>query len=86
MEFFEELWLFLKVRKKFWMILIFAVLLLFGGLVLAAKGSSMGVFIYTISRPYMIVLGISAFIMTAPPPSSRTAISSPQHRKSVLHA
>jgi hypothetical protein len=48
MDFFKELWLFLKVRKKFWMIPIFAVLLIFGLLVLAAKGSSMGVFIYTI--------------------------------------
>ena len=48
MNFFKELWLFLKIRKKFWMIPIFAVLLLFGGLILAAKGSSMGVFIYTL--------------------------------------
>lgn len=48
MELIHELWLFLKVRKKFWMLPIFAVLLLAGSLIVAAKGSAMGVFIYTL--------------------------------------
>jgi len=48
MSFLQELWLFLKVRKKFWMIPIFAVMVLCGSLIVAAKGSSMGVFIYTL--------------------------------------
>ncbi len=48
MEFLQELWLFLKIRKKFWMLPIMAVLLLVGSLLFAVKGSAMGVFIYTL--------------------------------------
>ncbi len=48
MDFLQELWLFLKIRKKFWMFPIFAVLLLCGTLIIATKGSAMGVFIYTL--------------------------------------
>ncbi|MFA5593145.1 MAG: DUF5989 family protein [Micavibrio sp.] len=47
-EFLRELWLFLKVRKKLWMAPIFIIMLLCGSLILAAKGSPLGVFIYTI--------------------------------------
>lgn len=48
MELIQELWMFLKIRKKYWMIPIFAILLMTGALIVAAKGSSVGIFIYTL--------------------------------------
>lgn len=44
----RELWLFLRVRKKFWMLPIIAVLLLVGALLIFAQGSALAPFIYTI--------------------------------------
>jgi Family of unknown function (DUF5989) len=43
-----ELWRFMRVRKKFWMLPIFVVMLILGGLLLLAKGSAIAPFIYTI--------------------------------------
>lgn len=43
-----ELWAFLRVRKKFWLLPILLVLMVFGGLMLLAQGSAMAPFIYTI--------------------------------------
>jgi hypothetical protein len=43
-----ELWRFMRVRKKFWMLPIFVVMLVLGGLLLLAKGSAIAPFIYTI--------------------------------------
>ncbi len=43
-----ELWRFLRVRKKFWLLPIFVVLFLFGVLILASQGSAIAPFIYTI--------------------------------------
>ena len=48
MDFLKELWLFLKVRKKFWMLAIFIILVIFGGIIVAAKGSAIAPFIYTV--------------------------------------
>lgn len=48
MEFFKELWMFLKVRKKFWLVPIFIIMVLFGGLIVAAKGTAVAPFIYTV--------------------------------------
>ena len=48
MDFLKELWLFLKIRKKFWMLPIFLILVLFGGIIVAAKGSAIAPFIYTV--------------------------------------
>ena len=48
MEFFKELWMFLKVRKKFWLLPIFVIMVLFGGLIVLAKGSAVAPFIYTV--------------------------------------
>ena len=48
MGFFSELWLFLRVRKKFWLIPIFVMMALFGGLLVLTKGSAVAPFIYTI--------------------------------------
>jgi hypothetical protein len=44
----RELWLFLRVRKKFWMLPIILVLLLVGALLIFAQGSALAPFIYTI--------------------------------------
>jgi len=48
MTFLIELWQFLKVRKKFWLLPIFIMMVLFGGLIILAQGSAIAPFIYTI--------------------------------------
>ena len=48
MEFLRELWQFLKVRKKFWLLPIIIILLLFGVLVVLTTGTAIAPFIYTI--------------------------------------
>ena len=47
MEFLKEFWEFLKVRKKYWLIPILLVLVLFGGLIVLSQGSAIAPFIYT---------------------------------------
>jgi hypothetical protein len=48
MDFLIEFWEFLKVRKKYWLIPILLVLVLFGGLIILSQGSAVAPFIYTI--------------------------------------
>ena len=48
MDFLKEFWEFLKVRKKYWLIPIIIVLVLFGGLIILSQGSAVAPFIYTI--------------------------------------
>ena len=48
MEFLRELWGFLRVRKKFWLLPILIMMAVFGGLVVLTKGSAVAPFIYTI--------------------------------------
>ncbi len=48
MSFLSELWMFLKVRKKFWLLPIVVMMVVFGGIVVLAKGSAVAPFIYTI--------------------------------------
>jgi hypothetical protein len=48
MWFIKEFFDFLKVRKKYWLIPIFIVLVLFGGLIILSQGSAIAPFIYTI--------------------------------------
>jgi hypothetical protein len=48
MNFINEFWEFLKVRKKYWLLPILIVLLLFGGLIILSQGSAVAPFIYTI--------------------------------------
>ena len=48
MNLIKELWRFLKVRKKFWLLPIIIVLALFGGLIILSQGSAVAPFIYTI--------------------------------------
>jgi hypothetical protein len=47
-ELLLELWAFMKERKKFWLLPIVAVLLLFGGLIVLTQGSAVAPFIYTL--------------------------------------
>ena len=48
MEFLKEFWEFLKIRKKYWLLPIIIVLVLFGGLIVLSQGSVVAPFIYTI--------------------------------------
>ncbi|MEQ9641530.1 MAG: DUF5989 family protein [Alphaproteobacteria bacterium] len=48
MSFLQELWLFMRVRKKFWLMPVMVMLLLFGGLIVLTQGSAIAPFIYTI--------------------------------------
>ena len=48
MDFLKDLWGFLKVRKKFWLLPIIIVLLLFGVLIVLSSGSAIAPFIYTV--------------------------------------
>ncbi len=48
MSFLKELWMFMRVRKKFWLLPIILMMLVFGGLVVLTQGSAVAPFIYTI--------------------------------------
>ena len=48
MEIVGELWRFLRMRKKFWLVPVLLMALLFGGLIVLAQGSAVAPFIYTV--------------------------------------
>jgi len=48
MDFFNDLWGFLKVRKKFWLLPLILILLLFGALIVLTSGSAVAPFVYTL--------------------------------------
>ena len=48
MSFIIELWHFLKVRKKYWLLPILIMMVLLGGLIVLSQGSAVAPFIYTI--------------------------------------
>jgi hypothetical protein len=48
MSFLAELWNYLKARKKFWLVPLFVVLVVFGGLIVLSQGSAIAPFIYTL--------------------------------------
>jgi hypothetical protein len=48
MSFFRELWEFMRVRKKFWLLPIILIMVLLGGLLVLAQGSAIAPFIYTL--------------------------------------
>ena len=48
MSFLRELWAFLRVHKKLWLLPVILVLLLMGGLIIFAQGSVLAPFIYTL--------------------------------------
>jgi hypothetical protein len=48
MSFVTELWAFLRIRKKYWLLPIIFVVLLFGALLMLAHSSAITPFIYTL--------------------------------------
>tara|TARA_B100001059_G_scaffold225279_1_gene252284 strand:- start:411 stop:560 length:150 start_codon:yes stop_codon:yes gene_type:complete len=48
MDFLIEFWEFLKIRKKYWLLPILLILVMFGGLIVLTQGSAVAPFIYTI--------------------------------------
>jgi hypothetical protein len=48
MSFLKELWTFLRVRKKFWLLPIFVMMVIFGGLIVLTQSSAVAPFIYTL--------------------------------------
>jgi hypothetical protein len=48
MDFLSEFWRFIRVRKKYWLVPMLLMMVVFGGLVVLAKGSAVAPFIYTL--------------------------------------
>jgi hypothetical protein len=48
MSLIAELWMFMRARKKFWLLPIIVMMVVFGGLVVLTQGSAVAPFIYTI--------------------------------------
>tara|TARA_Y100001970_G_scaffold74701_1_gene94669 strand:- start:6590 stop:6742 length:153 start_codon:yes stop_codon:yes gene_type:complete len=48
LDFVKEFWVFLKERKKYWLMPIVIVLALFGIIIVLSQGSAVAPFIYTI--------------------------------------
>ena len=48
MSLIKELWEFLKIRKKMWLLPIIIIMLLLGALIVLAQGSAVAPFIYTL--------------------------------------
>ena len=47
-SFITELWMFMRARKKYWLLPIFIVMALLGALVIFTQGSAIAPFIYTL--------------------------------------
>jgi len=48
MNFLAELWRFMRVRKKFWLLPMLLIMVVFGGLLVLTQGSVVAPFIYTL--------------------------------------
>jgi Family of unknown function (DUF5989) len=48
LSFLREFWSFLRARKKYWLMPIFIMMVIFGGLIVLTKGSAVAPFIYTL--------------------------------------
>ena len=48
LEFLGQLWRFMRIRKKFWLLPILIMMVVFGGLVVLTKGTVFAPFIYTL--------------------------------------
>ena len=48
MAFVKELWLFMKTRKKYWLIPIVVTMTLIGGVLVLSSGTAVAPFIYTL--------------------------------------
>jgi Family of unknown function (DUF5989) len=47
-EFLRDLWRFMRIRKKFWLLPIILILVLLGGLVVVSQQSALASLIYTV--------------------------------------
>ncbi len=48
LSFVREFWLFMRVRKKYWLLPVMVMMAAFGGLVVLSQGSAVAPFIYTL--------------------------------------
>jgi hypothetical protein len=48
MSFIKELWKFMRVRKKFWLLPVIIMMSIFGALIILSQGSAVAPFIYTL--------------------------------------
>ena len=48
MSFLKELWAYMRMRKKFWLLPILLVMAMLGGLIVLSQGSAVAPFIYTL--------------------------------------
>jgi len=48
LELIKDLWAFMRVRKKFWLAPLIAVMVLLGALIVLTQGSAVAPFIYTL--------------------------------------
>lgn len=48
MSFLKELWVFVRSRKKYWLLPILVMMVLLGALIVMAQGSAVAPFIYTL--------------------------------------
>ncbi len=48
MNFLAEYWLYLKKRRKFWLLPILVLMLVFGALIVLTQGTAVAPFIYTL--------------------------------------
>ena len=48
MSFLREFWLFLRTRRKYWLLPILIMMAVFGGLIVLTKGTAIAPFIYTL--------------------------------------
>jgi hypothetical protein len=48
LEFFSDLWAFMRVRKKYWLLPIILTLVLLGALMFLAQGTTVAPFVYTL--------------------------------------
>lgn len=48
LSFIRELWSYLRIRKKYWLVPIVIMMALFGGLIVLTQGSAVAPFIYTL--------------------------------------
>ncbi len=48
MDILKDLWGFMRVRKKYWLLPIILIMLMLGGLIVFSSGSALAPFIYTL--------------------------------------
>jgi uncharacterized protein DUF5989 len=48
MSFLRELWEFMRIRKKIWLLPVIVMMTLLGGIVVLSKGTAVAPFIYTL--------------------------------------